>query len=351
MASLGGRQGSYHYAVCVIILLLAIAFAGYRYSVRTLTPPRARNLLSIPAERLDFGEHFATKDLRCSVPIKNIGLASLHVTDVELSCGCTQVSPAEFTLAPGQTQVLEFTVDLSGPSNSLGGSRPFSVSFAPILENNLVMKDSWLLTGRVKPAFSVGIAQLNYDGGARLVAGGSHAPAVVPLQRFISDVELSIECPKDLGRAELRDDEIVFRPSPSLLPGTYTGELKVFGSIKEEVLSPVVVPIYLYVTGIAEAMPRIVDFGLLPAETTASCRVLLTSPTGKPFRVIADIGQDEMLDISTENDTPSAAHWITLRLNPPLVGAADLTARLGMRDENETQILELPVRYRVRSKR
>lgn len=72
--------------------------------------PPAAGIAVRPAE-YDFGEIAADEIAVATLQVLNTGRVPLHIADVRTSCGCTQASLAQDTLAPGEETVLSIRFD------------------------------------------------------------------------------------------------------------------------------------------------------------------------------------------------------------------------------------------------
>ncbi len=154
------------------VLTLLIALAAMQMISAVSSTPRHRPPLVIPAESLDLGEQFAQTGFQWSVPITNTSHEVVFVTKLRSSCSCTQVEPASFRLAPGQTQLVALTIDLTPPAGKASGLEPseFEVRLQPTIQGYPLPVANWLVFGTIKSAFSPNQKEVSLVGGAAIDA-------------------------------------------------------------------------------------------------------------------------------------------------------------------------------------
>lgn len=346
----------------LFISLCVATLAGLWVSYVYLIPPRARNLLDVPADALNLGERYETREIRHTLPLKNTSSRIVVVERMRVSCGCTKVSPTAFILEPGATQELSFVLNVSQAISSTEPSHPFEVAFAPLLKDGFAMSDGWVLHAELVSPISLEPAQISYQGENRLVAGQDFSSAYLQVHDQRSGIELRLRCPPSLGTAAINEanvlDEggagsstrsIAFSPADSLRPGIHEDHLEIDLWLGGKQVSTMLVPIVVEVVGLAEARPRAIDFGFADTHGTASSRVLL-APTGmKPLKVITDLGQEADIRISCPQVLQGQPEWLTVELLSAEAGRHEATARVALVLEESSadslEVLEIPFTY------
>jgi hypothetical protein len=104
------RRAALAASIAIGIISSAVITAWYRQCTHV---PR----LTIDETRLDLGDGKPNEILRGTLRLSNAGRAPLEFT-IERSCGCTEVSPSNGTIAPGETGGIAIGVQLREHSNS-----------------------------------------------------------------------------------------------------------------------------------------------------------------------------------------------------------------------------------------
>jgi hypothetical protein len=104
-------------------------------SASTDTTPAPPTPLTVPADKLNVGEVWETKDAKFPLPITNTTDRTLEIQDFESSCDCGEIVPRRLTLPPGGTATVTVTFDLLPRNNRQLGMarRQFSTTLKPIL--------------------------------------------------------------------------------------------------------------------------------------------------------------------------------------------------------------------------
>ncbi len=147
-----------------------------RQPTQPLAPPPS--LLTVPADKLNVGEVWETKDAKFALPITNTTDRPLEIQDFESSCDCGEISPRRMLLPPGGTGTVTVTMDLlPRTSRQLGmARRQFSTTVKPILASG----------EKVEPLTVQGVAKswvtLNY---LHVHFGDSNVAGQPPLPRRV----------------------------------------------------------------------------------------------------------------------------------------------------------------------
>jgi hypothetical protein len=116
--------------------LFAASLAGYFIGQRHLTTERHHPPLQVAPESLNLGRVDATADFPWTLKIKNVSRRTVRVADIKTSCGCTRIRPTGFEIASGQTQDVEFHINLAVTKRqgAIGLESPVAIRIVPIIE-------------------------------------------------------------------------------------------------------------------------------------------------------------------------------------------------------------------------
>jgi hypothetical protein len=261
---------------------------------------------------------------------------------------------------------LSFILNVSQAVSSTAPSRPFDVTFAPIIKGGFAMPDGWALHADLVSPIALTPVQISYQGENRLVAGQEFNAASLQVRDQEPGIELRLKCPPDLGTAVLDEGQgidegagsskrsIAFSPSDSLGPGLHEDQLEIGLWRSGRQLTTMFVPIVVEVVGLAEVRPRAIDFGFVDASRTATAhtttaQVLLAPTGGQPVKVIADLGQEADIRIHCPPVLHGEPEWMTIDLLSAEEGRHGGVARVGIAGEDhaagEVEVIEIPFAY------
>ena len=78
--------------------------------------PEASADLLVARSELNFGSQWQSRRFPWSFEIANASEETLRIDRVVASCACTKVSPGQFELEPGGTQLVSLTINLADRS-------------------------------------------------------------------------------------------------------------------------------------------------------------------------------------------------------------------------------------------
>jgi hypothetical protein len=209
-------------------------------------------------------------------------------------CSCTRVSPDSLTLTPGESSIIQATIDLETMRIPAGREAPFEESISALVE------DPWgegqilrmTVLGSVRPSYLVDPPHLSLGPMAR----GAAQPACVSVRSLlphelstldiITESErlrvttgepfaqasrwlLGVAIPNDAPAGRLRE-RVRFRAGDSAGSGV-TGSFLVVGRIVEDVCP----------------VPSVVALGAVPLGSTSTAEMRLVSHAGQTFSVEA----------------------------------------------------------------
>jgi hypothetical protein len=90
--------------------MAALAAVG---AARLIAPPSLPlSRLHCPAERLELGTVWESDSLEVRLPLTNQGDGAVKIADFVNSCSCTQITPRQLVLEPGETREIQVRLDL-----------------------------------------------------------------------------------------------------------------------------------------------------------------------------------------------------------------------------------------------
>ena len=109
------------YVLVGAALLAAIGGTAAGRYFRPQSPPTVPaapvSLLTVPPERLNFGEVWETDRLELTLPVTNLGPEPVTISSWRTSCDCQNVEPQAATIESGKTLKFKVTIRLR-PSES-----------------------------------------------------------------------------------------------------------------------------------------------------------------------------------------------------------------------------------------
>ncbi|MEX2119600.1 MAG: hypothetical protein WD847_08395 [Pirellulales bacterium] len=252
-----------------------------------------KEILTVDDKWLNFGVVWEQKDYVVTLPLKNLSDGPLEVRAV-ISCGCGAFDPQQLTMAPGATERVRVSLDLTRPDPEIDSGLPRD--FATLVTFALDEKSpvSFNLRGEVLP-HPLSIQPRSVEFGEPLIKDSpwpsrsvrvTSAHPIRSLQavcdKRIADVRVHRPIPGDYSW------EVVVSPSPELPPGPL--ELRVaLDAVFDVPELAGVPPATLDVKGVVEtdvyANPRSLHFGLVGVGEVVS-EVLSLGSRHDPFEVL-----------------------------------------------------------------
>lgn len=254
-------------------------------------------LAPLAADRLNFGDAWEQHSFRWTVPVTNSGTRSVRIDEIEGSCDCTAIAPQEFELAPGETQELSLTINLSQSDwRDDEQARSFETTLRPRLGAEVnAANPVWVVRGHVlRNPISASPAVIDF--GNELIAGTpfSSRESVISLAPGNHFARMEASCvPPDAGRAvlDLIDGEprryrLSVTPGETLGRGRFTFSVLISARDETEGRGPVLdLKAVGTVQGDIVAQPEKVRFGARPVGSAGVDQVVLFSHQGRPLKV------------------------------------------------------------------
>ncbi|MDQ3333323.1 MAG: DUF1573 domain-containing protein, partial [Planctomycetota bacterium] len=153
--------------------LLVVAAGMWLFVARTedRTAAAADTSLRIPAESLDFGSIWSQPSFSWTLRVVNSSDRPLLVRGIRAGCGCTQIEPRTFELAPHGRGELHLTIDLTDEFEPASDwhQREFAVALDFDSEEEAGSTTTrHVLRGQVRRPFR-SVPQVSFFGGEELV--------------------------------------------------------------------------------------------------------------------------------------------------------------------------------------
>lgn len=299
LSGTGGGRKTYRCALfltCCALLMSSVA--GGIHVARYLQAHNQGGVAaSLTADRLDFGDAWEQRAFRWTVPVTNLGTRALHIEEVQGDCDCTAIVPQNFELAPGATQELTLTIDLT---QSDWAEDEQARSFESMLKPRLAPEANsespvWLIRGRVQRN-PISASPPLIDFGNELIVGMPFPSrdSIISLAAGNHLTGIEARCvPPEAGRAVLDalDGEpgryrLKVTPAESLGRGRFSFSVLISALEPAVPRSPVLdVNVVGTVQGDIVAQPDRVMFGARAVGGVGVDYVLLFSHEGRPLRV------------------------------------------------------------------
>ncbi|MFQ5730909.1 MAG: DUF1573 domain-containing protein [Planctomycetaceae bacterium] len=247
----------------VVGVLVALSALGGYFSQRRKTWVD-RGPIEIAAEQLDFGLVPVQKRFQWTVSLKNISDRTLRVTELAASCDCTSIAPNAVSLAPGETEDIQLTLDLQPPisEGATRRIRPFSVNLTATIEGGRIPGRVWTISGQVRSPLKVSPSKVDF--GESLVEGAPFKPMSVVVESHEPCSELAASCnDRRVALTVAKVDGLPNRFRVSVFPST---KLPVGWHEFTIDLAPVLASGHNQVTVSIPVVARVVpEFGFAPA--------------------------------------------------------------------------------------
>ena len=207
---------SYACEFVVIALLTGVGYSFYRAAVSTAvssvssqgaisgeTETLANQLrLTISNESLNLGRIPTHAHTHRTVVFTNPTEREVRVDAIVASCGCTQVAPFEFTLAPGQSQTV--SIDISAHQHKGTGTKPFEVS---LTLRSGAQRSDFRLTAIAYDAATPTAATIDFGQSLRFGEPAMSKNQVLLVAPEVQEVELSL--PPAVGSIANQRDTVI----------------------------------------------------------------------------------------------------------------------------------------------
>lgn len=177
--------------------LLAVLTVALACAVSAVAGPK----LLLSAQEWSFGEVWQGTPLSFDLTIKNVGDASLEISDVKSSCGCTVASKPKSPLAPGESDTVKVTFD----SVKRRDQQNQTITF--VTNDPELPEAAFRVVGTVKPVYDiksgVGGRLVNSMSFGRLFPGTHEARTVEIINRYKEPMDLKLTKDQNFGAYEM----------------------------------------------------------------------------------------------------------------------------------------------------
>src|SRR5438128_6412539 len=282
--------------ILVLAFLGSLAGAGYWLAGAS----RSERPLTIPDEKLDFGEVWENEAFVLKLPITNQSQQKIWIRKFSSSCVCLSIEPTSLELRPAETKEVELTFDLShGTVHPGQNTRRFSVDLVAMLEGGPKPELEWTVHGQVRRALEFSPSRLTVA--EPIVRGNPPAPLTIPVRALIPLGHLKASCsppsaeacvkPID-NRDAARDYTLEISPRQDLAVGALRFWVVLTPLGRDGSPLPArKVRIDCYVVDDVEVFPERLFLGPLNVGALVEETVLVRSRNGKAFTV-QDIEND-----------------------------------------------------------
>ncbi|MGC1276229.1 MAG: DUF1573 domain-containing protein [Planctomycetaceae bacterium] len=271
-------------AVLLAILTVGLLLAETRQN-------DAAETLAIPDDALDFGTAWAQSGFKWTVPVENRGDRTVVVEHVLASCGCTEVTPTSFRLAPGATRELTLLLDFVPESRQIGTHlSPFEVGL-DFRDGEGHRLGFWTLRGKVRYPF-VGTADIAWFGPDELIENVPSIEKQCKLSHRYSVASVAVgkhDFPGDV-RTETdgvgRSTRVSVIPAGDLPTGGFEYEIPLVAVLSDGTrLPPIPLRVRGRVNGEVTTVPGTLRLPPARVGETVRMTVQVQSRSGRPFRV------------------------------------------------------------------
>jgi hypothetical protein len=279
-----------------VLGLLALFAIGYGLGIERSRGKSANDILFIDPTELSLGQVWPETDLKRRIAIRNTSSSTVHVTNIESTCRCTEVEPTQFTLAAGQTTHLLFELDLSDVIAERMDSNlvPFGVKFSIELQEPVRHGPGWKLHGTVRRPLRFDPPEITYAGHSRLVTGQTRIPTTVLVHPNgpQGETEIVAHCDPKIGTIACKQNNpsgeiavIEFTPSTDLPLGQLESSIQVFQRVNGALFPVALIPVRgTVVMGVA-SYPESLWLGLVNPGSTHHKTIELHSLLNCPFQI------------------------------------------------------------------
>lgn len=331
------------FLVCACLGTIAIVMAAK--AVRSWLPTHTHApadqvaLLTIDPVYLDFGQVWEQPEFAFAIPVANATAKTIHVREVVARCDCSAITPTEFSLAPGQTQLVTVQIDFTrsrwGAEQAVRSFR-LPVSFSIDGPQTVL---TWTIHGTVlRNPISLSEDQLEYiDGALGVPLEAKTLTAALASGSELAELEAEVR-PQGSGTAKVTPLEspdrflLTVEPSQSLPAGPFSFIVRVSA---KDASGQVRIVRDLPVTGTMHrgltAEPWNIEFGAKPVGESGREFVSLSSETDEPVKVAdvltsgSDVTIEEQPELKRREALVIAVHqrferpgrnsgWIELRV-------------------------------------
>ena len=342
-----------------VALLIAVPFGVARWRTGTAAAADRSPLAASPGD-VDFGAVWARPDHEMIVPVVNRTDRIVRVTEVRPHCGCTDVSPAGFALAPGETIPLRLTLDLLPRRDERAAeeTRPFT-STVDLIVPDRRRPASLTVHGTVRHLLRSS-PRVVFGGRDVLVCGGGGGGKNLRLEPHAGVKELRLTGPARRANApadppggewdsepaapeaELRREpdgayRLAVAVPPAAEPGTVEYHLPLAAVLDTgETVGGLSAAVVVEAVPDLEILPAAPRYQSAKVNEPAAVVVTVRSRTGRPFALLGAASPSATVTPAADADQPRASHALTLERRPSEPGTFQDDLRLITRHGTRT---------------
>jgi hypothetical protein len=282
----------------------------------------------------DFGSVPRGKTLTHSFRIVNNTRSSVSISSVRVSCGCTSTSLATSHLKPGESTVLEASMDTT---RFLG---PRTVTIYVQFDRPHFEEVRLWVQANARNDFGVTPEALGFG---QIKRGTSPSASVsvtfygIPDARILSLRPESNYIAPTVVETRRQDAEVVYTLTARVRGDTPVGKwfTDVWLRTNLSNMQQIRVPLTVEVESPLTISPAVVSLGMLKVDGESERRVIVRGV--KPFRITRVKGGDANLEAKTNSSEPREVHVLTVKLKPSTTGTLDRTLRVvtDLTEDNE----------------
>ncbi len=312
-----GHIGKNWQATTGVLLVAAIPlFIGF-WSGWRREPPEA---LRIESTQLDVGVVRTGRPFTHQIVVRNESSRTIVIPEVDVGYACTDVTPSNFRLQPGESITLEVTLDPELLRRSFRGKPDGNFQIHLVLfKQGEAIPQQWILSGTLKSAFTLTPPTLAFYGpdvstvgvpGPTLQVAARLKQADHELAPVTTNDEFDVVCERDSTEPEIWHVKVT--PHARSQVGSFETEIWLGAKDPRGVL---VGEWPLRVKGQVDSrvsvLPATVD--LFPAgDEPLSQHVIVRSNTGKPFRIAQNQSAGNSVEVKPDNTEWAREHLVEL---------------------------------------
>jgi hypothetical protein len=333
----------------IVSVIVGVYFRGASSKLESERP------LEIDQSDLRFGEAWARRDFRWTIPIRNRSQRSVEVADLRLSCKCTgTIEPRRFVLEPGQTQHVDMTLDLRPTSESLKKrpSFPLSVQMLAMVERPGPLQQTWPLEGIVRQLAWAEPDKIDFF--EELVEGAEGPERRVRVTCFEPTTSLEMTCTPNMANVAAlsiegsdREFDLFIRPSSKQPIGPFESTIIIRPAGHDSPDSPYLeLPLLGTVMPDIRTLPGVVQFGPVVIGKTATEYVNVDSRLGHALKIAGSKSDCESLEVRVPDGAEKDSSRLTVSVTPREAGfiAESVTASV-VDNSGVTKIVSIPVTW------
>jgi Protein of unknown function (DUF1573) len=335
----------------VACFVVCAALGGYWvFSVVHSRSTRAQ-LVSVRADKLDFGDVWADENFVWTVPITNDGLEAITLREFFSSCACMGIQPKTLEIPAGGTGTIQLALNLTHGKPEAGkASRPFSVRVTASIGAKSTRKITWTISGRVRKVFEMVPSLLSFKEGS-LVRGEVFPSQKVELHAHTEVTGVSAECRPPLATVAVVAGEakntfaVAVTPKRDLPAGELRFDVLVHGLTAHGALPVALLPVYGRVLEQVEFTPPTLLFGHRALGEQAEETVLVRSRSGKTFKVLTFEATSKSIEVERLAASSDSLPQFRVRQKFLELGQQSAVVSFRVLVDGRSVTVALPARY------